>query len=240
MFSNPSQNQAFARPEVREALSLAINRENIVNNILSGHATAIMGPVPPGGIVKQVPIPESANPTQAAANILTEAGWTYDGSARVWKNVNAKQTLDGITLRTSNVPELKNVASAVKSDLEKLGIPVTIELYESGDLSQNVIRPRKYEALLYGMVIGRDQDLYAFWDSHEQNDPGLNIALYANKRLMHSLKTHAARPTKEHELQIFRKLKMLSPRIILQHFCTLRTSCTRYQRICKESRCHRL
>jgi ABC-type transport system substrate-binding protein len=31
------------------------------------------------------------------------------------------------------------------------------------------------------MVIGRDQDLYAFWDSQEQNDPGLNIALYANK-----------------------------------------------------------
>ena len=31
------------------------------------------------------------------------------------------------------------------------------------------------------MVIGRDQDLYAFWDSQERNDPGLNIALYANK-----------------------------------------------------------
>ncbi|PIV87245.1 hypothetical protein COW49_00620, partial [Candidatus Kaiserbacteria bacterium CG17_big_fil_post_rev_8_21_14_2_50_51_7] len=55
------------------------------------------------------------------------------------------------------------------------------ELYEPGDLSQNVIRPRKYEALLYGMVIGRDQDIYAFWDSQERNDPGLNIALYANK-----------------------------------------------------------
>ena len=31
------------------------------------------------------------------------------------------------------------------------------------------------------MVIGRDQDLYAFWDSQERNDPGLNIAQYANK-----------------------------------------------------------
>ena len=79
------------------------------------------------------------------------------------------------------MPELKSVASAVKADWEKLGIPVTIELYEPGDLLQNVIRPRKYEALLYGMVIGRDQDLYAFWDSQERNDPGLNIALYANK-----------------------------------------------------------
>ena len=79
------------------------------------------------------------------------------------------------------MPELKNVASAVKKDWEKLGIQVDIELYEPGDLSQNVIRPRKYEALLYGIVIGRDQDLYAFWDSKERNDPGLNIASYANK-----------------------------------------------------------
>ena len=139
--------------------------------MLDGYGTAIMGPVPPGGSVEQVVVPQLNNPTETAAGILEAAGWTYDGLARLWKNPATKQTLDGITLRTSNVPELKNVASAVKADWEKLGIPVTIELYEPGDLSQNVIRPRKYEALLYGMVIGRDQDLYAFWDSQEQNDP---------------------------------------------------------------------
>jgi len=131
--------------------------------------------------VKQVPVPQSDDPTVAAAQVLQSAGWSYDGSARLWKNTSAKQTLDRITLRTSNVPELKNIASAVKTYWEELGIPVDIELYEPGDLSQNVIRPRKYEALLYGMVIGRDQDLYAFWNSQERNDPGLNIALYANK-----------------------------------------------------------
>ncbi len=181
VFWNPSEKQVYARVEVRKALSLALDRQSIVNTVFDGYATAIMGPIPPGGSVRQVAIPPSNNPTATAAGVLEAAGWTYDGSARVWKNVGAKQTLDSITLRTSNVPELKAVASAVKADWEKLGIPVSIELYEPGDLSQNVIRPRKYEALLYGMVIGRDQDLYAFWDSQERNDPGLNIALYANK-----------------------------------------------------------
>jgi len=183
VFWNASEKQVYARAEVRKALSLAIDRQNIVMSVLSGYATAIMGPVPPGGTVVQVPIPQLANPTASAAQVLESAGWTYDGTLRVWKNAGAKQTLDRITIRTSNVPEMKNVASAVKTDWEKLGIPVDIELYEPGDLSQNVIRPRKYEALLYGMVIGRDQDLYAFWDSQEQNDPGLNIALYANKNV---------------------------------------------------------
>jgi peptide/nickel transport system substrate-binding protein len=181
VFWNPNNKQVYARAEVRKALSLALDRGAIVGAVLGGYATAIAGPVPPGGSVKQVPIPQSENPTALAAQVLTASGWTYDGSVRIWKNISTKQTLDRITLRTSNVPELKSVASAVKADWERLGIPVDIELYEPGDLSQNVIRPRKYEALLYGMVIGRDQDLYAFWDSQERNDPGLNIALYANK-----------------------------------------------------------
>ena len=183
VFWNPNENQVYARAEVRKALSLALDRQSIINTVFSGYATAIMVPVPPGGSVRQVAIPTLSNPTATAAGVLEAAGWTYDGSARVWKNTGAKQTLSSITLRTSNVPELKAVASAVKADWEKLGIPVTIELYEPGDLSQNVIRPRKYEALLYGMVIDRDQDLYAFWDSQERNDPGLNIALYANKTI---------------------------------------------------------
>lgn len=181
VFFNPSVNQVYARAEVRKALSLALDRQDIINTVLGGYATPIMGPVPPGENVKQTPIPQSENPTATAAAVLKASGWVYDGSAGLWKNAAAKQTLDRITIRTSNVPELKDVASAVKTAWEKLGIPVDIELYESGDLSQNVIRPRKYEALLYGMVIGRDQDLYAFWDSQERNDPGLNIAMYANK-----------------------------------------------------------
>ncbi len=181
VFWNQSEKRVYARTEVRKALSLALDRQSIIDSVLGGYATAIMGPVPSGGSVRQFPIPQFEHRIAAAAEVLASAGWAYDGSARVWKNTIAKQTLDEITLRTSNVPELKSVASAVKADWEKLGIPVNIELYEPGDLSQNVIRPRKYEALLYGMVIGRDQDLYAFWSSKERNDPGLNIALYANK-----------------------------------------------------------
>jgi len=204
VFFNPSEKQVYARAEVRKALSLALDRKRIVADVLGGYATAIMGPVPPGENVRQVPVPQSSDPTTAAAQVLKSAGWVYDGTRRVWGNTGAKQTLDRITIRTSNVPELKNVASAVKSDWERLGISVDIELYEPGDLSQNVIRPRKYEALLYGMVIGRDQDLYAFWDSQERNDPGLNIALYANKTvdaLLEEARGSADQATRAADLQ---------------------------------------
>jgi len=204
IFWNSSQQQVYARTEVRKALSLAINRQEIVDTVLGGYATEIIGPVPPGGTVNQTPVPQLKNPTETAAKVLTASGWVYDGAQRIWKNAGIKQTLDAITIRTSNVPELKNVASAVKTNWEQLGIPVNIELYEPGDLSQNVIRPRKYEALLYGMVIGRDQDLYAFWDSQERNDPGLNIALYANKTvdaLLEDARSSTNQKTRTDDLQ---------------------------------------
>lgn len=181
IFLNQDEKQVFTRIEVRKALSLALDRDSIIGNALGGAATAIMGPVPPDDSIDQVPVPSSADPIADAVQVLTNAGWTYDRSVRRWEHKSTKASFDSITIRTSSVPELKSVASAVKTQWEKLGISINVELYESGDLSQNIIRPRNYEALLYGMVIGRDQDLYAFWDSQERTDPGLNISLYANK-----------------------------------------------------------
>lgn len=204
VFWNQNEKKVFTRLEVRRALSLALDRQDIIDSMLGGYATPIMGPVPPGENVDQVAVPQSKNPVADAAAVLQAAGWAYDGTQHVWKNAASKQTLDRITLRTSNVPELKNVASAAKAQWEKLGIHVDIELYEPGDLSQNVIRPRKYEALLYGMVIGRDQDLYAFWSSQERNDPGLNIALYANKtvdELLENVRGSADQKTRTADLQ---------------------------------------
>lgn len=179
VFFNPSSNAVFARPEVRKALSIAIDRDALVQKALGGYATAIMGPVPPGSGITPTPVPQSNDTIGDAAAVLKNAGWTYDATARQWTLASQKLTL-AVTLKTSNVPELKAVADAIQADWQKLGVTTDVQLYASGDLSQNVIRPRQYGALLFGMVINRDNDLYAFWDSSQRSDPGLNIAEYAN------------------------------------------------------------
>ncbi len=179
VFFNSAQNPIFAHLEVRKALSIAVDRDAIVHNVLGGYATALNGPVPPGSGIAPVPLPDSTTRIADAAKVLTDAGWTYDTDAREWKSKTGEALT--VTLKTSNVPELKAVATEIQSDWQELGVPVDIELYEPGDLTQNVIRPRTYGALLFGMVIGNDRDLYAFWDSAERQDPGLNIAMYSNK-----------------------------------------------------------
>lgn len=179
-FFNSDQNPAFARLEVRKALSLALNRTRIVNEVLGGHATALLGPVPPGSGIPEPEIPTGDSVALGRAT-LEEGGWSQDAETGIWGNESEKLSLPSVTLKTANVPELKAIALAIEADWEAVGIPTEVELYEPGDLAASVIRPRAYEALLFGMVIGRDQDLFAFWDSGERSDPGLNIAAYANK-----------------------------------------------------------
>jgi peptide/nickel transport system substrate-binding protein len=180
VFFNQNQNPLFARLEVRKALSLALNRTKLVTETLGGLATAVYGPVPLGGVLESVST--GGNELAVAKATLETGGWEFSDESGTWKN--EKEGLElRVSIKTSNVPELKVVAEHIKNDWGALGVPVSLELYEPGDLTQNVIRPRNYDALLFGMVVGRDNDLFAFWESSQRNDPGLNIAMYANKRV---------------------------------------------------------
>jgi len=179
-FFNSDENPVFARLEVREALSLAVDRNRIVTDVLGGYATPLTGPVPPGSGIEAFVLPEGDG-ALLATDLLTDEGWARNEETGVWENEDEKLSLPQVTLKTSNVPELKAIAASIEADWERLGVPTEVELYEPGDLAATVIRPRAYEVLLFGMVIGRDRDLFAFWDSGERSDPGLNIAAYANR-----------------------------------------------------------
>lgn len=179
-FFNSDENPVFARLEVRKALSLAIDRNRIVNEVLGGYATPLTSPVPPGSGVDAFVLPEGDG-VALATEVLIDEGWTQNEETGAWENEDENLSLPQVTLKTSNVPELKAIAASIETDWERLGVPTEVALYEPGDLAASVIRPRAYEALLFGMVIGRDRDLFAFWDSGERSDPGLNIAAYANR-----------------------------------------------------------
>lgn len=181
VFFNENKDSILTNIAIRKALSLAINRKQLIRNVLNGNGFPIMGPVPPGMGIVQTPIPSGTNVIARATRTLENAGWVYDGNTREWKNKAKKLVFDSITIKTSNISSLRESASVVQKDWQKLGIVVTVELYEPGDLNQNVIRPRDYQALLVGVAVNHGQDLFAFWHSSQRTAPGLNIALYANK-----------------------------------------------------------
>ncbi|CAN5737072.1 peptide ABC transporter substrate-binding protein [soil metagenome] len=177
VFFNPTQEPLLADVGVRKALSLAIDRDALVKNVLGGYAVATAGPLPAGSDVPPVPLPDPATHLDDAKAALTAAGWSFDTDKDIWTKKDSELKL---TLKTSNVPELKAVAAKVQADWQELGVPTELQLNDPNELTQSVIRPRAYGALLFGEVVGTNADLYAFWSGSAQKDPGLNIASYSD------------------------------------------------------------
>ncbi len=185
VFFNQSRSKALLEKDVRRALDIVAPKEEIVENVLHGFATVIDGPVPAGTHEWTVAARRASEEERLAQakEILSEAGWTANPTTGILEKKNTSGTITlSFSISTGDAPELRQVAEELKSTWSKLGAAVEILVFETGDLNQNVIRPRQFDALLFGEVVGRDADLYPFWHSSQRNDPGLNIALYANTR----------------------------------------------------------
>src|SRR3989344_4310803 len=85
-------------------------------------------------------------------------------------------------LVTSDVPELIQTAEFIQKSLAVIGIDVRITSLSTIDLEAQNIRTRSYDALLFGETVGHDPDPYPFWHTSQIRDPGLNIALFANRQ----------------------------------------------------------
>lgn len=182
VFFNQNQSPLFTNKEVRKALDISIDKKALIDDILSGYGMAIDGPIPPRSLSETANEATSSEDKIASAQkILEDAGWKKNSETGIYeKKTKSGTTALEFSLATGDAPELKRAAGIIQETWEKIGANIEIEIYETGDLNQNVIRPRKYDALLFGEIIGRDLDLYPFWHSSQRKDPGLNIALYVN------------------------------------------------------------
>jgi peptide/nickel transport system substrate-binding protein len=182
VFFNQNEAPVFRDAAVRSALTQATDRTYIADTILAHSAIPITGPLPPRTLAEGAEVPSLTQETiDAARSTLREAGWKFDDTSGRWrKKIGDDEVEFAFTLATANNETLERTAEALKEQWERIGAVVTVEKYEQVDLTQTVIRPRKYDALLFGTIVGRETDFYPFWHSSQRNDPGLNIALYAN------------------------------------------------------------
>jgi peptide/nickel transport system substrate-binding protein len=203
LFFNQNQATVFTNIEARAALNAGINKERIISEVLNEFGTSVDEPLPPGiSIRRKVKITEDSNlnPTEEAINILERNGWARGSDNIMIKKTKKEDYRLSFSISTSNAPELKSVANILKEEWEKIGAEIELRFFETGLLNQEVIRPREYDSLLFGEIVGRDFDLFAFWHSSQRNDPGLNIALYTNitaDSLLEGIRTTSTRREKE-------------------------------------------
>ncbi len=174
IFFNQSHNEALEYKAVRTVLRDVIDKDALIQNILSGYGQSI------DSILLQKTNTEEDTPVlsiEDARAQLEDGGWEKSDEDNLYYRDGVVLAL---TLTTANSAELKDMATSIAATWTELGAQVKLEVFEPGNLTQSVLRTREYDALLFGEIVGTDPDPYAFWHSSQRNDPGLNIANYTN------------------------------------------------------------
>ncbi len=195
VFFNENHNPALVDDSVRAALTAAIDREQIVNSVLNGFGTVSTTPLPAGTLGTVSPampspfshtfplVPTSTSTPESrisdATQILKRGGWTISSSTNVWMK---KKVPLALKIATADEPELSATANIVATAWRAIGVRVDVQVYPLSDFNNSVLRPRNYDAILFGEVVGRSADVFAFWHSTQRNDPGLNLAMYTNAK----------------------------------------------------------
>lgn len=184
LFFNEEKKPLFQDQALLEALELAIDKQTIISLVLNGFGSPIDSPIPKNitefqTLEKSVTQKSFKENQEESERILDSLGWK--------KNNEGIREKDGkeltFSISTGNAFELQQTAEIIREYFELIGVRVELKVFEIGNLNQNIIRSRDYEALLFGQIVSKEADLYAFWHSSQKQDPGLNIGMYSNKNV---------------------------------------------------------
>lgn len=162
-----TKSAAVADVHLRQALAYATDKNAIIQNQLDGQAVKISYPIFAGYSGFDNTAPRYEYDQQKAKDTLA--------------SVNAEQ-LKSTRLRivTLQGSVYEPVADAVKKMWADTGVQSDVIAVPLDQLQQNYIRPRNYDVLLYGLDVGIDPDMYAYWHTSQAADPGLNLSQYSN------------------------------------------------------------
>jgi len=190
VFFNQSKSAALSDKNVRQALNFATDREIFISKILSGRGEVVTSPLLPGIINVKQPTKVYSYDVDAAGRLLDQAGWRQGEDGLRYKESPAKKLSDkdtsdasqaqilSIELTTRDTPELLAAANLLKDQWRKVGVEVLVTALPASEISQNTIKNRDYQALLYGEVLALNPDPFSFWHSSQKREPGLNLSLY--------------------------------------------------------------
>ena len=160
----------FKDPRVREALSLAIDREALVDILHFGHGKVCTGPFMPGTGAFNAQIEAPKRDIAKAKALLKEAG--YD----------AKNPLI-FELSTSASGSGSYSAQVLQHQLKEAGVVMKLRVMEWQAFLNTVVLPRKFEAVLMGWSLGLKPDAYSIWHSESQRKGGFNFVGYHNEKV---------------------------------------------------------
>ena len=115
---NPLAKNPFRDPKVRQALSLAINRDALVDRVMEGLAIKMTQPVPDGMFGASPRIAPAAFNVERARALLAEAGFPQGFQAE-------------LTCPNDRFPNDAKICEAVAQQFSRIGMKITVAAYPS-------------------------------------------------------------------------------------------------------------
>jgi ABC-type transport system substrate-binding protein len=164
------EHRVFQHPEIRQAISLAINLDRIINTVFQGYAEPLRSFVPPISWAYNPDLPTLTYDPTAANRLLDDAGWV---------DANNDGTRDGLSFGLySDSDEGFRIAEFIARDLERIGMRVQVEV-NSGIISNQTFDM----ALISGLLRESDPDRSTTFDpAYDLPDLyiGSNVTSYNN------------------------------------------------------------
>ncbi|NNL20753.1 MAG: hypothetical protein HKO83_05390 [Ignavibacteriaceae bacterium] len=199
-------NRFFASPEVRKAMSFAINRKEIVESYLGKFGEICKGPVSPMFKLYYDSVLETYNYNPARAKaILKENGWTDSDNNGVLEKGSLEFKFD-IYLNSGN-PRRNYVSQIVKNNLNAVGIAVIIKELETGVFIDGLFN-RQFDAWMAGWTIPVPVDLNPYWNS----DPEvgfLNFSSFQSEEKDRILEQLQEKLSEKEKIKLYKKLQKI-------------------------------
>ncbi|MBI3624042.1 hypothetical protein HY218_00230, partial [Candidatus Saccharibacteria bacterium] len=170
-----TSDELFQDTRIRLALTRATNQQAVLKS-LGYPVVGANEPLLRGQPGYDKTLAQQSYNMAAANSLLDEAGWARGKDGLRFKNGKAL----GFNLFAPSTSEATIVSQQLQQQWRRLGIDAHVQLEPTPDL-QGVIARHDYDALLYGISIGPDPDVFVYWHS-SQADPHssnrLNLSEY--------------------------------------------------------------
>ncbi|MGE4318349.1 MAG: peptide-binding protein [Deferribacterales bacterium] len=170
----------FADKRVRQALTYATPKEDIIKGIMFGLADVASGPFKPGTIWYNPNVKQYEYNIDKAKALLEEAGYK-PGKDGIMAKDGKKLEFELMTNQGNTVRQ--SICEVMQKSWEKIGVKVTIRVLEWATFINEYINKQKFDAVVMGWNITNDPDLYDVWHSSNCGGQKLNFICYKNAEL---------------------------------------------------------